>query len=55
MPQSLTYTEALQFAEYCYAVDEFLQEYGIANRWQDCMIDAGELLTFIENITCKSL
>ena len=55
MPQTLTYTEALTFAQYCYALEEFLQEYGSAIRWKDCMIDAGELLTFVENVICKSL
>lgn len=55
MPQSLNYNEAFRFAEYCYAAEEFLQEYGSAIRWRDCMIDAGELLTFVENVVCKSL
>ena len=55
MPQQLNYFEALQFAEYCYTVEEFLQEYGSAIRWQNSMIDTGELMNFIENIICDGL
>lgn len=46
MPQTLTYTEAHTFAEYCYALDEFLKEYGSQ---KDSVFNANELLTFIEN------
>jgi hypothetical protein len=54
MPTQVTYSEALQLSTYCYVVDEFLQEYGIATRWKDCMIDAGELMAFIDNVMSNS-
>ena len=55
MPTQVTYSQALQFAEYCYIVEEFLQEYGIANRWQDSMIDSGELMAFVDTIMTDGL
>lgn len=50
MPQTLNYTEALQFAQYCYVADEFLNEYGSAIRWVNSKIDAGELMNFVERV-----
>jgi hypothetical protein len=50
MPTTLNYSEALQFAQYCYVADEFLNEYGSAIRWVNCKIDAGELMSFIDRI-----
>jgi hypothetical protein len=55
MPTQITYFEALQLSTYCYIVDEFLQEYGLANRWQNCMIDSGELMTFIDSVISNVL
>jgi hypothetical protein len=50
MPAQVTYNEALRFASYCYIVDEFLSEYGLAYRWRNIMIDTGELLAFVDRI-----
>jgi hypothetical protein len=50
MPETLNYSEAFQFAQYCYVSDEFLNEYGSALRWMDSMIDTGELLAFVDRI-----
>jgi hypothetical protein len=53
MPQSLTYTEAFQFATYCYIVEEFLSEYGLPYRWRNSMIDSGELMAFVDTIMSR--
>ena len=50
MPQQIPYTQALRFAEHCLVADEFLQEYGSALLWQNCMIDTGELMAFVDRV-----
>ena len=54
MPTQVTYSEALQLSTYCYIAEEFLQEYGSAFRWRNCMIDSGELMAFIDNVMSNS-
>lgn len=48
-PVEVTYSQALQFATDCTVGVEFIESYGSAIRWQDCLIDLGELMVFIES------
>ena len=50
MPAQVSYSEAFQFAQYCFVTDEFLKEYGSAIRWHDSLIDFGELFGFVDRI-----
>jgi hypothetical protein len=43
----ITYDDALYAADLHGSVNEFLQEYGTADRWGIDGIDAGELLTWL--------
>jgi hypothetical protein len=45
---TIPYSQAFNFANCCNVAEEFLSEYGSAIRWQDCRIDLGELMVFIE-------
>lgn len=49
MPVAIPYNQALDFAGQCMVSNEFLSEYGSAIRWQDCLIDLGELMQFVED------
>ena len=49
MPVEIPYTQALQFATDCTVGVEFIESYGSAIRWTDCLIDLGELMVFIES------
>ena len=48
-PLAVSYSDALRFATYCGVIDAFLLEYGSEINWVDCYIDAGELMTFVED------
>ena len=45
---TIPYSQALNFATCCNVAEEFLDVYGSAIRWRDCMVDLGELMAFIE-------
>ncbi len=48
-PVEIPYNQALQFATDCTVGVEFIESYGSAIRWTDCLIDLGELMAFIES------
>ena len=48
MFNAIPYNQAFNLATYCMVADEFLKEYGSAIQWQNCKIDLGELMAFIE-------
>jgi hypothetical protein len=49
MPDAVSYPQAFNLAVCCNLGEEFIECYGSAIRWQDCLIDMGELMAFIED------
>jgi hypothetical protein len=50
MPDAISYAAAFNFAVCCTVGKEFLAAYGSEIQWQDCPVDIGELMAFIEEV-----